>query len=119
VVLVEDPAGSSPEGPGAPNGVRALAAAIAGTPGVRAVAWEDAEAGAALARLRVRTDDLEAAALAIFEAAAALDVGIAALSSPAPSLGQLHAARGFGGGAGLGGRVFMTPPSVDRAGGTW
>ena len=80
-------------------GVRALAAALTGAPGVQALAWEEAppEARAAavgaLSSLRVRAPDLEAAALAIIDAAAASGVTIASITSPAPALRRARPAR--------------------------
>ncbi|WP_437649667.1 ABC transporter ATP-binding protein [Sorangium sp. So ce362] len=76
--------------PGAP-GARALAAALAGSPAVRAGAWEQGPVEASSA-LRIRAADREAAALAILDAAAREDVTLIAISSPAPSLHDVRAA---------------------------
>ncbi len=76
--------------PGAP-GARALAAAFAGSPAVRAGAWEQGPVEAS-STLRIRAADREAAALAILDAAAREDVTLIAISSPAPSLHDVRAA---------------------------
>ncbi|WP_437970367.1 ABC transporter ATP-binding protein [Sorangium sp. So ce260] len=76
--------------PDAP-GVRALAAALARSPAVRAGAWEQGPVEAS-SMLRVRAADREAAALAILDAAALEDVTLIAISSPAPSLHDVRAA---------------------------
>ncbi|XXX80552.1 ABC transporter ATP-binding protein [Sorangium sp. So ce134] len=76
--------------PGAP-GARALAAALARSPAVRACAWEQGPAEAS-STLRIRSADREAAALAILDAAAGEDVALIAIASPAPSLHDVRAA---------------------------
>ncbi|WP_437281472.1 ABC transporter ATP-binding protein [Sorangium sp. So ce375] len=83
-VLVHERA---PDAPGA----RALAAALASAPAVRAGAWERGPAEA-VSTLRIRAADREAAALAILDAAAREDVTLIAISSPAPSLRDVRAA---------------------------
>ncbi|WP_437817940.1 ABC transporter ATP-binding protein [Sorangium sp. So ce1078] len=83
-VLVHERA---PDAPGA----RALAAALARSPAVRAGAWEQGPVEAS-SMLRVRAADREAAALAILDAAALEDVALIAISSPAPSLHDVRAA---------------------------
>ncbi|WP_437878044.1 ATP-binding cassette domain-containing protein [Sorangium sp. So ce513] len=77
----------APDAPGA----RALVAALAGSPAVRAAAWEPGP-GSASSTLRIRAADREAAALAILDAAAREDVALAAISSPAPSMHDVRAA---------------------------
>ncbi|WP_437959735.1 ABC transporter ATP-binding protein [Sorangium sp. So ce119] len=77
-------------GPDAP-GARALVAALAASPAVRAGSWEQGPAGAS-STLRIRTADREAAALAILDAAAREDVTLAAISSSAPSMHDVRAA---------------------------
>lgn len=76
--------------PGAP-GARAIAAALARSPAVRAGAWEQGPVGAS-STVRIRTADKDAAALAILDAAAREDVEIAAIASPAPSMHDVRAA---------------------------
>ncbi|WP_438000923.1 ABC transporter ATP-binding protein [Sorangium sp. So ce185] len=76
--------------PGAP-GARALAAALARSPAVRAGAWEPGPAEAS-STLRIRAADRDAAALALVDAAAQEDVALIAISSPAPSLRDVRAA---------------------------
>ncbi|WP_437320007.1 ABC transporter ATP-binding protein [Sorangium sp. So ce385] len=76
--------------PGAP-GARALAAALARSPAVRASAWEPGPAEAS-STLRIRAADRDAAALALVDAAAQEDVALIAISSPAPSLHDVRAA---------------------------
>ncbi|WP_437717540.1 ABC transporter ATP-binding protein [Sorangium sp. So ce448] len=76
--------------PGAP-GARALAAALASAPAVRAGAWEQGPAEAS-STLRIRAADREAAALAILDAAAREDVTLIAISSPPPSMHDVRAA---------------------------
>jgi ABC-2 type transport system ATP-binding protein len=95
VVLIREP-DRDPPAEGGASGVRALVAAVAGSPAVRGVAWEDA-GPRALSTLRVRAADLEAASMVILDAAAASDVVIAAISSPAPALRQVRAAAAGGG----------------------
>ncbi|XXT23048.1 ABC transporter ATP-binding protein [Sorangium sp. So ce429] len=77
----------APDAPGA----RALAAALAGAPAVRACAWEQGPLDAS-STLRIRAADREAAALAILDAAAREDVTLAAIASPAPSMHDVRAA---------------------------
>ncbi|KYF68180.1 hypothetical protein, partial [Sorangium cellulosum] len=77
-------------GPDAP-GARALAAALAVSPAVRAGSWEQGPAGAS-STLRIRAADREAAALAILDAAAREDVTLAAIWSPTPSMHDVRAA---------------------------
>lgn len=76
-----------PDAPGA----RALAAALASAPAVRAGAWEQGPADAS-STLRIRAADREAAALAILDAAAREDVTLIAISSPPPSMHDVRAA---------------------------
>ncbi|MGK3981804.1 ABC transporter ATP-binding protein [Sorangium sp. So ce136] len=77
----------APDAPGA----RALAAALASAPAVRACAWEQGPLDAS-STLRIRAADREAAALAILDAAAREDVTLAAIASPAPSMHDVRAA---------------------------
>ncbi|WP_438009897.1 ABC transporter ATP-binding protein [Sorangium sp. So ce321] len=77
----------APDAPGA----RALAAALASAPAVRACAWEEGPLDAS-STLRIRAADREAAALAILDAAAREDVTLAAIASPAPSMHDVRAA---------------------------
>ncbi len=83
-VLVHERA---PDAPGA----RALAAALASAPAVRAGAWEQGPAEAS-STLRIRAADRDAAALAILDAAAREDVTLIAISSPPPSMHDVRAA---------------------------
>ncbi|WP_437930447.1 ABC transporter ATP-binding protein [Sorangium sp. So ce291] len=77
----------APDAPGA----RALAAALASAPAVRACAWEQGPLDAS-STLRIRAADREAAALAILDAVAREDVTLAAIASPAPSMHDVRAA---------------------------
>lgn len=73
-------------------GVRALAAALARSPAVRAIAWEEASEASFVSALRIQAEDRDAAALAILDAAVAVDVTVLAISSPSPSLQKVRAA---------------------------
>lgn len=86
-VLVHERAPDAPDAPGA----RALAAALASAPAVRAGAWEQGPAEAS-STLRIRAADRDAAALAILDAAAREDVTLIAISSPPPSMHDVRAA---------------------------
>ncbi|WP_437977852.1 ABC transporter ATP-binding protein [Sorangium sp. So ce295] len=104
--LAAAPPGATPPGAGRPEveihvlvherapdapGARALAAALASAPAVRAGAWEQGPAEAS-STLRIRAADREAAALAILDAAAREDVTLIAISSPPPSMHDVRAA---------------------------
>ncbi|WP_437592722.1 ABC transporter ATP-binding protein [Sorangium sp. So ce1000] len=100
-VLVHERA---PDAPGA----RALAAALASAPAVRAGAWEQGPVDAS-SMLRIRAADREAAALAILDAAAREDVTLIAISSPAPSMHDVRAATALHLGAARPHRPFGAP----------
>ncbi|WP_437871594.1 ABC transporter ATP-binding protein [Sorangium sp. So ce363] len=106
-VLVHERA---PDAPGA----RALAAAFASAPAVRAGAWEQGPAEAS-STLRIRAADREAAALAILDAAAREDVTLLAISSPPPSMHDVRAATALHLAAVRSRRPFGAPASEGAA----
>ncbi|WP_437680621.1 ATP-binding cassette domain-containing protein [Sorangium sp. So ce131] len=106
-VLVHERA---PDAPGA----RALTAALAASPAVRAGAWERGPADVS-STVRVRTADREAAALAILDAAAREDVAIVAISSLAPSMRDVRAATALHLAAARPRRPFGAPSSAGVA----
>ncbi|AKT41900.1 ATP-binding cassette domain-containing protein [Chondromyces crocatus] len=100
VVQVEEP----PHGEAGPPGIRTLAAALLDAPSIQALAWERAETSAPSgapaspqpgpavrpphATLRVRSPDLEAASLAILEAASRTGVTLASIHAAPLKLGE-------------------------------
>jgi len=82
---LRDPEAGSP-------GVRELAAALADRREIAAVSWDEGQAGAPAATVRVRGADLDACAVALADAAVQAGVIVDAIACTVPALTQVRAA---------------------------